>query len=137
MTGHRDHFGNNSSPRPLDTEDLDQLLQVNGGGLSNREYDIPKPRHAEVAELLVEELFPKLGSEQGNIFDDRLPDTPLLIRCKLNDCREKGLREEFNADYCSPLGFAIASERESTHTIVHELKFADDVQPDIREVVLE
>jgi hypothetical protein len=115
MTGHRNYFGNNSSPRPLYTEDLDQLLQVDGGSLSNGEYNIPKPRHAEVAELLVKELFAKLGSEQGNIFDDRLPDTPLLVRCKLNNCRKKGLREEFNADYCSPLGFAIASERQQTY----------------------
>jgi hypothetical protein len=110
MTSHRDDLGNNSAPRPVYTEDLDQLLQVNGGSLSNGEYDIPKPRHAEVAELFVEKLFAKLGSEQGNIFDDRLPNTPLLVRCKLDDCRKKGLREVFNSDYCPPLGFVIVTE---------------------------
>ena len=115
MTSHRDNFRNDSSPRPVYTKDLDQLLQVDGGSLSDREDDIPKPRHAEVAELLVEELFAKLGSKQGNIFDDRLSDTPLLVRCKLDDCRKKGLREVFNADYCSLSGFAVAGERQQTY----------------------
>jgi len=115
MTGHCDDFGDNSSPRPFYTKHLDQFLQVDGGSLPDGEYNIPKPRHAEVAELLIEELLAKLSREQWNIFDDRLPDTPLLIRCKLDDCGKKGLREEVNADDCSLLGFAIASERQQTY----------------------
>lgn len=115
MTGHCDDFGNDSSPRPVYTKDFDQLLQVDSGSLSNGEYDIPKPRHAQVAELLVEELLAKLGGEQGNIFDDRLPDTPLLVCCKLDDCGKKGLREVFNTDYCSLSEFAVANRRRQAH----------------------
>ena len=115
MTGHCDNFWDNSPPRPVYTKHLDQFLQVDGRGLPDGEYNIPKPRHTEVAELLIEELLAKLSGKQGNIFDDRLPDTPLLVRCKLDDCGKKGLREEVNADDCTPLGLTLAGERQQTY----------------------
>lgn len=112
MTGHCDNFWDNGPPCPVHPKHLDQILQVDGSGLPDGEHNIPKPRHTEVAELLIEELLAKLSGEQGNIFDDRLPNTPLFVRCQLDNCGKKGLREEVNTDDCSQLGFTIASERQ-------------------------
>ena len=72
---HAHNLGNDGSLRPLYTEDLSQIPQVDGCRFSDAVDGIPQPRHAKVAKLLVKHGFAELLGQQGDILDDRLPDT--------------------------------------------------------------
>lgn len=50
-----------------------------GSSLANGEDGVTQPTHAEIAQLLIEELDAKLTGEQGNIFDDSEAHAPLFV----------------------------------------------------------
>ena len=89
MVAHGHNFGNNSLTGPLHTKHLGQLLQVMSCRFTNREDSISQPTHAEVAQLLVEELHTKLAGEERNVFDNGQSNSPLLILGQLDDGREE------------------------------------------------
>lgn len=95
---HGENLRDDRPASPLDAEDLGQFLEVNGGGLPDREDVVSEPRHAEVAELVVEELDAELRREQGDVLDDGLSDSPLLVLGEVDDCGQQRLREEVNTN---------------------------------------
>lgn len=80
-------LGHDNLLRPLDPKRLCQLPQVDRRGFSDREDGVGEPCHAEVAQLVVEELHAELLGEEGDVFDDCLTDSPLLVLGELNDGR--------------------------------------------------
>ena len=98
MCAHGHNLGNDGGFSPFNTKDICQFLQIDGSCFSDTEYGVAQPRHAEVAQLLIKEGHSELIGQQGNIFDDRLPDAPLLIFRKFDDSGQKGLREKFYAN---------------------------------------
>lgn len=111
---------NDSPSGPLDAEDLGQLLEVDGCALTNAENVVSEPTHAKVAELVVEELDAELRREERNVLNDGLSHAPLLVFGKVNDGRQKRLREQVNAD-----------------NVVDELELAYQLEPDIALIVFE
>lgn len=63
MLGHGSNLGHNSFASPLDAKDLCELLQVLSAGLTDAEDGVAKPRHAQVAELLIEEFDAELAGK--------------------------------------------------------------------------
>ena len=99
MGAHGKNLGDDGPARPLDAEDLGQLLEVDGRSLSDGEDIVSEPAHAEVSELVVKELDAELGREQRDVLDDRLSHSPLLVLGKVDDRREERLGEEIDADH--------------------------------------
>lgn len=93
MRPHVHNLGNDCLIRPLDAKYFSQLLEILGAGLANAENSVSEPRHAQVGQLLVEELDTKLGREQWDMLNDGKTDTPLLVLCKVDDSWEKSLGE--------------------------------------------
>ena len=87
MLSHRDYLGHDLDFRPIDAENFRQLLQVDDGGLADAVHIVAQPRHAQVAELLVEENLPKLVGKERNVFDDRLTHAPGLILSQFDNGR--------------------------------------------------
>lgn len=98
VLSHGHDLGNNRALGPFDSENLGQLSQVGGSGLTNGEDGITKPPHAKVTKLLIEELNAQLAGKQGDIFDDGKTDSPLLVLGQLDNCGKKRLRQKINAD---------------------------------------
>lgn len=89
MVTHGHNLGNDRLARPLDPKYLGQLLEVVGCRLSDREDGVSQPAHAEVAQLLIKELYAKLAGKEGDVLDDSQSNTPLLILSELNDGRKE------------------------------------------------
>lgn len=85
MLPHGHHFRNDRLTCPFHAKYFCELLQVLRGSLSDREDSISQPTHAQITELLVEELDTQLASEEGNIFDDSQTDSPLLVFGQLHN----------------------------------------------------
>lgn len=117
---HLKHLGDDGLSRPLHAKHVGELFEVDSSSLSNAEDCVTKPRHAEVAELLIEELNAKLVGKKGDVFDDGLSNTPLLVLSKLDDRGQKRLREKVDAD-----------------DLVDLLQLGDDVETNVGELVLE
>jgi hypothetical protein len=100
VSSHSEHLRNDRLARPLDAKDVGQLLEVDGRRLTDGEDVVAEPGHAKLAELVVKELDAELGCEEGDILDDGLADTPLLVFGEVDDGGEEGLREEVDADDC-------------------------------------
>lgn len=83
---------------PVNAEYFRELPKILRSGLSNREDSVTKPPHAEITELLIEELDTQLAGKQRDVFDDGKADSPLLILSQLNNSGEKRLRKQFNAN---------------------------------------
>jgi hypothetical protein len=98
LVAHSHNLRDDGLSRPVDTEDLSQLLQVLGSGLADRVDGVSQPAHTEVAELLVKELNTKLLGEKRNVLNDGQSDTPLLVFRELDDRGEKGLRKKLDSD---------------------------------------
>ena len=77
--------------RPFDAEHLGKTLEVHRGRFSNAVDVVTKPRHAEVAQLLVEECNAELLGQERNVLDDRLSDAPLLVLSQFDNRREEAL----------------------------------------------
>jgi hypothetical protein len=122
---------------PFDAKYLGKLLQILSGGFADGEDGVAKPAHAETAELLVEKLHAKLRGEKRNVFDNGQPYTPLLVLGELDDSRKKRLREQFNANDYLVLVFVGLTRDRQRNTIVDKLELGDDIQSNIRELVLE
>lgn len=120
MLGHCCDLGHNSFACPLNAKDLCELLEVLRAGFTNAKHSVAKPGHAEIAELLVEELLSELTGQKWHVLNDCQADTPLLVLCQLHDRRQKRLRKQVNSD-----------------DIVDLLKLRDDVEANIRELILE
>lgn len=120
VRAHREDLRNDGSARPLYAEDLRQLLEVDRRALSDAEDVVTEPAHAEVAELVVEELNAELGGEQRNVLDDGLSDSPLLVLSEIDDGRKQGLREEVDAD-----------------DVVDEFELADQLKTDVALLVFQ
>ena len=120
MLCHDGNLGHDGRARPLDAKDFRKLLQVLRASFPNAEDGVAEPGHAERAEFLVEELDAELGSQERYVLDDGQAHSPLLVFRKLDDGREKGLREQVNAD-----------------NIVDLFELRDDIEADVREVVFE
>jgi len=97
---HRENLRDDRPAGPLDSEDLSQLLEVDGSGLPDGEDVVSEPGHAEVSELVVEELDSELGREERDVLDDGLSNSPLLVLGEVDDGGEEGLGEEVDADDC-------------------------------------
>lgn len=91
LIAHGHDFGYNRLSRPLDAKDFCEFLEVESGGLTNAEDGVAQPGHAEISELLVEELDAQLGGEKRDVLDDGETDTPLLILGELNNCWKQRL----------------------------------------------
>ncbi len=91
MLTHLDNLGNDGIGGPLDAEHFSELFQVMCSGLTNGKDCVAKPVHAEVAELLVEEVDTQLAGKKGNVLDNGEANSPLLVLGKLHDGREKRL----------------------------------------------
>jgi hypothetical protein len=100
---HGHHLRNNRGLGPLNTEYLSKLLEVLCSSLSDREDCVSEPAHAEIAELLIEELDSKLTCEERNIFNDSKTHTPLLILSQLDNSGKKGLGEKLDTNDCTGL----------------------------------
>ena len=87
VIAHLQDFWDNRRPRPLHSKHIRELLQIDSRGFSDRKDRVAEPGHAQRAELVVEELNTKLSSQQRNVLDDGLSDTPLFVLGKLNDGR--------------------------------------------------
>lgn len=72
---------------PLNTEYLRQPLQVHSRSLTDAVNVVPKPRHTEVAELLIEERHTELVCQERDVLDNRLSNAPLLVLSKFDDGR--------------------------------------------------
>ena len=118
--GHGGDLGHDCGAGPFDSKDFGELLEVLRAGLTDAEHSIAEPRHAQTAELLVEELHAQLRCQQWNILNDRQTDTPLLVFCQLDNGRQERLREELDSN-----------------NVVDLFQLGDDVEANIREVVLE
>ena len=68
------------------------------GRLTDREDGVTEPAHAEIAELLIEELNAKLAGEKGNVFNDSEAHAPLLVLGQLDNSRKEGLGKKIDAD---------------------------------------
>jgi len=84
---HFHHFGNNGLLRPFDSKHFCQFPQVDRRSFPNREHWVSQPTHAEVRELIVEELYAELFRQERDIFDDRLSDSPLFVFSQFDDRR--------------------------------------------------
>jgi hypothetical protein len=141
MFAHLDDLRQDRSLGPIDTENVGQLFQVDGSRLSYAENGISQPGHAEAAEFFVKELHSELGCEQGDVFDDGLTNSPLLVFGELHDGGQESSRELLNSDDCEGRG----NDESRTNvelltcglTIVDHLELADKVQPDLGELVLQ
>ena len=89
MFAHFNNLGQDRLLGPLDAKHIRQFLQVVHGGLPNAEDAVTEPSHTQAAELFIEELHAELGREQGNVLDDGLSDSPLLVFRKLHDRRQE------------------------------------------------
>ena len=85
MLSHCHDLGDDSIICPLYTEDLCELLQILGGGLTDRENGISQPAHAKAAQFLVEEVHTQLRRQERNVFDDGQPDAPLFVFRQLDN----------------------------------------------------
>lgn len=85
---------------PVDPENVGQLFQVDCSRFSDAEHGISQPCHAQAPELFVEELHAELRGEQGDVLDDGLTDTPLLVLGELHDGGQKRSRELLDANDC-------------------------------------
>lgn len=90
MLAHLDDLGQDRSLGPVHTENVGQLFQVDRGRLSDAKDGVSQPGHAEAPELFVKELHAELRREEGNVFDDGLTDTPLLVLGELHDGGQQG-----------------------------------------------
>lgn len=90
MLAHLDDLGQNGSLGPIDTENVGQLFQVDRGRLSDAKDGVSQPGHAEAPELFVEKLHAELRCEEGNVLDDGLTNTPLLVLGELHDGGQQG-----------------------------------------------
>lgn len=79
--------------RPFNTENFCKFFQVDSGSLPYAVNRISKPRHAQSAQLFVEERLSQLVGEQRYILYDGLPHTPRLVLGKLYDSWEEALRQ--------------------------------------------
>jgi len=114
------HFGDDVSESPLHSKHFRQLFEVVGGCFSDGEDGISQPSHAQVSELLVEEVHSQLSSQEGNVLYDGQSHSPLFVLSQLHNRRKQILREEID----------------SYHT-VHSLQLGDDVEADFRDFVLQ
>lgn len=67
---HGHHLGNDGLAGPLWAKYLGELLEILRCCLTDGIDGIAEPAHAEIAQLLVEELNTKLAGEEGNVLDD-------------------------------------------------------------------
>jgi hypothetical protein len=58
-------------------------------GFTDRENGISQPAHAQIAELLIEELNAQLTGEERDVLDNRKSYSPLLILGELYNCGKK------------------------------------------------
>lgn len=79
MVAHSHDLGNDRLAGPFHAKHLRQLLEIVGSGLTDREDSVAKPAHAQVAQLLVEELNTKLAGKKRDVLDDGKSYTPLLV----------------------------------------------------------
>jgi hypothetical protein len=77
---------------PFNTKHIRQLFQVYRRSFSDGENGIAKPCHTQGTQLIVKELNAELGSDEGNVFDDGLSDSPLLVLREFHDGGKDGLR---------------------------------------------
>lgn len=98
MLTHGHHLGDNRLLGPLNAKYLCELLQVLGSSFSDRENGIAQPSHAEITQLLIEELDAQLAGQKGNVFDDSETHAPLLVLGKLDNSRKKRLGEKIDAN---------------------------------------
>jgi len=141
VLAHLDDLRQNRSLGPIDTENVGQLFQVDGGRLSYAEDGISQPGHTEASELFVKELHSQLGREQGDVFDDGLTNSPLLVFGELHDGGQESSGELLNSDDCRvKRKFKPRTNDKlpmSQLTIVDHLELADEVQSDLGELVLQ
>lgn len=98
MFAHGHDFGDNGLLGPLDTKHVRQLLEVYRCRLTDAENRVAEPCHAQGSQLVVKELHAELSRNQGDILDDGLSDSPLLILGQLHDGRQDGLRQAVDTD---------------------------------------
>jgi len=142
VLAHLDDLRQDGPLGPIDAKDVGQLFQIDRGRFSNAKHGIAQPGHAQAPELFVEKLHAELRSEQGNVLDDGLTDTPLLVLGELHDGGQEGGREFLDADDCAARGRVISRARScrgwrGSLTVVDHLELADQVQPDLRKLVLQ
>lgn len=113
-------LGDDGSTSPLRTKELDDALDGGGGSLTDGEDGVSEPAHAEVAELVIKELASELLGKKRDVLDDGETHAPLAIEGELDDGRQEGLGEELDAD-----------------ELVDVVELGDDVETDLRKVVLE
>ena len=101
MLTHGHDLGYDRLVRPLNAEDLCELLQVLSRSFTNGEDGVTQPAHAQAAELLVKKLNAELRGKERNVFDDGQANAPLLVFGKLDNGGEEGLRQELDANYYS------------------------------------
>lgn len=111
VLAHSHDFGNDGFVGPLDAKHLGELLKILSRGLANREDGISKPAHAKTAQLLIEELYTKLGGKQRNVFNNGKAHAPLLVFGKLYNGGKEGLREKLNANNFERRSVFVSSER--------------------------
>ena len=88
MLTHGNDLGNNRVSSPINSKDLGELLEVVSRRFSYREDGVAQPAHAEVIELVIEELNAKLTGQERNVLDDGQTDAPLLVFRELYYSRE-------------------------------------------------
>ena len=79
MLAHSHDFRNDRIIRPFHPKYLGEFLKILSRSLTDGEDGVTQPAHAQATKLLVEKLHAKLGSEEGNVFNNRQPDAPLLV----------------------------------------------------------
>lgn len=105
---------------PINAKELGQALEVVHGGLADGGNDITEPRHAQVGQLLVEEIDSQLLGEQGHVGDNGEADPPLTILSELNNSGKEVLAQLVKADHSRDL-----------------VQLANNVESDVGEVVFE
>lgn len=138
MCTHTHDLRNNGDFGPFDSKDLRQLFQINGCSLANAINSITQPRHTQISELFVEEWFAKLVGKEGYVFNNCLSHAPRFVLGQFHNRRKQAFRQQLDSNDCVKLN--VCHNKTGAlmkHTCVYGFQLADDVQSDLREVVLQ
>lgn len=96
MWTHAHYFRHNGDFCPVDTKNVCQLFEIDSGSFADTVNGVSQPRHAKVSELFIEEWFPQLVGQKGDVLNNGLSNAPWFILCELNNSGEQTIGEQLD-----------------------------------------